>query len=159
MRIRLVSLAGLFFCACATVPKADQEQLKPTIEGFHKAVRWKDYRQASDLLVPELRTVFTKERLKLDDDKNLTITEYELEDARVASDGMSASVVSKVSWFRLPDTTVKSATPTSQFVWREAHWLLESMDEGPFPELKPAPDAAPKKKPSAPPPAGSQGTP
>lgn len=159
MRTRMVSLVSLFFCACATVPKADQEQLKPTIEGFHKAVRWKDYRQASDLLVPELRTEFTKQRLKLNDDQNLTITEYDLEDARVAPDGMRASVVSKVSWFRLPDTTVKSATPTSQFVWREAHWLLESMDEGPFPELKPAPEAAAKHTESAPRPAGSRGAP
>ncbi len=158
MRTRLAGAAGLFLLACATVPKADPESLKPTIEGFHKAVRWKDYRQASDLLVPELRNVFTKQRLKLNDEQNLTITEYELEDARVASDGMSASVVSRISWFRLPDSTVKSATPTSLFVWREAHWLLESQDEGPFPELKPAPDTE-KKRESTARPAGSAGTP
>lgn len=141
---RLVTVTALVLgWACATVKTSDQESLKPTIEGFHTAVRWKDYRAASDLIVPERRDSFTKQRLKLDDDKNLTVTEYQLEDARVSQDTLSATVVSKISWFRLPDSTVTSATLTSVFVWRQGHWLLESQDDGPFPELKPAPDAGP----------------
>jgi hypothetical protein len=137
---RLFALfAALSLTACATVPRGDVEELKPTIEAFHQRARWKDFRGAADLLVDERRGAFVKERLKLKDDQDLFITNFELEDAKVALDMLSAEVVTKISWYRLPSSTEKTAVVTNVFVWREAAWRLESQDDGPFEDLKPAP--------------------
>lgn len=146
--------AALALTACATVPRGDVEELKPAIEAFHQRARWKDFRGASDLIVDERRGAFVKERLKLKDDQDLFITNFELEDAKVATDMLSASVVTKISWYRLPSSTEKTAIVTNVFVWRESAWLLESQDDGPFEDLKPAPPkpaapAAPSPAPEA----------
>jgi hypothetical protein len=58
-----------------------------------------------------------------------------------------AKVVTKISWYRLPSTTEKTAVVTSVFVWREGAWKLESQDDGPFEDLLPAPEKKSEKKP------------
>lgn len=87
------------------------------------------------MVVPERRASFLKARLKADDEKNLFVTDFQLEDAKVRPDG-TAEVVSKISWYRLPSNVEQSAAVTSVFVWREGKWWLESQDDGPFPELR-----------------------
>ncbi|MFZ5441520.1 MAG: hypothetical protein ACOZQL_16050 [Myxococcota bacterium] len=137
---RFVTLAiALGAASCVTVNKGDVDELKPTVEAFHQRARWKDFRGASDLIVEERAGAFIKARSKTNDDRDLFITNFELEDARVATDLLTASVVTKISWYRLPSTTEKTATVTSVFVWRGGAWRLESQDDGPFEELKPAP--------------------
>lgn len=127
--------------ACATMrAKPDAEELKPAIEAFHQRARWKDFRGAADLIVPERRSAFIKARSKSDDEKDLFVTNFELEDAKVSTDGV-AEVVSRISWYRLPSNVEKTATVTSVFVWREGKWWIESQDDGPFPDLRPAPAA------------------
>ncbi|MFT3709831.1 MAG: hypothetical protein QM817_19550 [Archangium sp.] len=113
--------------------------LKPAIEVFHQRVRWKDFRGAADLLVEEKRGAFIKARLKLNDDRDLFITNFEIEDAKVSLDMLSADAVTKISWYRLPSSTEITTITTSRFVWRNESWQLEGQDEGPFEELKPAP--------------------
>lgn len=132
--------ATLALTACATVPKGDVEELKPTVEVFHQRARWKDFRGAAELVVDERRGAFVKERLKLNDDRDLFVTNFELEDAQVSTDMLSATVVTKISWYRLPSSTEKTAVVTNVFVWRESAWRLESQDDGPFEDLKPAPE-------------------
>lgn len=140
---RLVLFLSLLSIACATArAKPDADELKPTIEAFHQRARWKDFRGAADLVVPERRTAFIKARSKSDDDKDLFVTNFELEDAKVSSDGV-AEVVTRMSWYRLPSNVEKTATITSVFVWREGKWWVESQDDGPFPDLKPAPAQVP----------------
>ncbi|MDX2010964.1 MAG: hypothetical protein SFW67_12265 [Myxococcaceae bacterium] len=134
-------LACAALSACATMRnKPDVEELKPTIEAFHQRARWKDFRGAADLIVPERRTSYVKARLKTDDERDLFITDYELEDAKISSDG-TAEVVSKMTWYRLPSASTKTTVVVSVFVWREGKWWLESQDDGPFPELAAAPRA------------------
>lgn len=133
----------LLLVACAGLrAKPDVEELKPAIEAFHQRSRWKDFRGAADLIVPERRSAFIKARTRAGDEKDLFITNFELEDAVVGGEGL-AEVVSRMSWYRLPSNVEKTATLTSVFVWREGKWWLESQDEGPFPDLKPAPPPAP----------------
>ena len=127
--------------ACATVKTPDAEELKPAVEAFHQRVRWKDFRGAAELIVPERRDGFVKGRSKLNDDRDLFITDFQLEDAQVLPDAQLARVVSQMSWYRLPSTSEKNVTLTSVYAWREGHWMLESQDEGPFDELRPAKDA------------------
>jgi hypothetical protein len=139
---RLALALVLVSQSCATArSKPDTEELKPAIEAFHQRIRWKDFRGAGDLIVPERTKPFVKARTTAGDEKDLFITNYELEDAKVSSDGL-AEVVSRISWYRLPSNVEKTATVTSVFVWREGKWWLESQDDGPFPDLKPAPTDA-----------------
>lgn len=132
----------LSFAACATVPQGDVEELKPTAERFNQRIRWKDFRGAAELIVAEKRGAFIKARMKLKDDQDLTISDVELEDAQVAPDLLSASVVSRIHWYRLPNATEKTAVVSNLYVWREGTWQLESQDDGPFEELLPAASSA-----------------
>ena len=136
---RVVSLVFcvVFLAACATV-HGDVEALKPAAERLHQRIRWKDFRGTAELIIPEKRAAFLKARLKLKDEQDLFISDVELEDAQVAPDMLSANLVSTVKWYRLPNSTEKTAVINNHFVWREETWLLESQDEGPFEELKPA---------------------
>jgi hypothetical protein len=132
-------LALALFASCATMRnKPDVDELKPTIEAFHQRARWKDFRGAADLIVPERRSSYVKARLTTDDERDLFITDYELEDAKISNEG-TAEVISKVTWYRLPSASTKTTVVTSVFVWREGRWWLESQDDGPFPELAQAP--------------------
>ncbi|MEW5740182.1 MAG: hypothetical protein AB1938_14720 [Myxococcota bacterium] len=152
-RVTLACLivSSLAASACATLSgKGDTEAIKPAIEAFHQALRWKDFRAAADRLVPERRAAFIKARLKNEDDRDLFITDFQLEDAVVAGDQLSATVVSKLSWYRLPDSVEHKAVITTAMVWRDSAWLVESQDEGPFAtELAPV-KSAPKEAPAVP---------
>ncbi|MBE2253588.1 MAG: hypothetical protein IAE78_28930 [Myxococcus sp.] len=118
--------------------RPDVDDLKPAIELFHQRARWKDFRGAADLLVPDRRKPFVKARTRTDDERDLFITNFDLEDAKVSGAG-TAEVVSRISWYRLPSNVEKTATVTSVFVWSDGRWWLESQDDGPFPDLMPAP--------------------
>lgn len=128
-----------FVMGCATVRAPDLDELKPTVEAFHQRVRWKDFRSAAELVVPEHRDAFIKARSAGKDERDLFISDFQLEDARLAPDHGSALAVSKISWYRLPSSTEITATVTSTFIWRENTWRLESQDDGPFEDLRPAP--------------------
>ena len=121
----------LLTTACSTV-NGDPDLLKPTLEAFHSRARWKDYRGAAELLVPEKRDAFEKARKANHDDKDLAITDFSLEDAKIAPDRMSATAVSKVSWYRLPSASEQTATITTKMVWREQKWMVAWQDDGPF---------------------------
>jgi hypothetical protein len=140
-------LTVLVVASCVGVKKGEIEELKPAIEAFHQRVRWKDFRGAADLMIVEKRPAFLKARAKLKDDRDLFVTNFELEDAKISGDLMSATAVTKLSWYRLPSTTEETVTVTSLFVWREGMWQLESQDDGPFEELKPAPVPEPHPAP------------
>lgn len=141
MKRPFIAIFALLSTGCATLPKGDPEALKPAVETFHQRARWKDFRGAAEFIVPERQGSFVKARTKADDDRDLFITNFELEDAKIANDTITAEVVTKISWYRMPSTTEVTKTVTNVFVWRNEQWLLESQDEGPFEELKPAPPA------------------
>lgn len=135
-RVMLASLS-LLLGSCVTVPKGEVDDLKPAVRAVMQSFRWKDFRGAADLMVPERQEAFIKARTKLKDDNDLFITNFELEDAKLSGDMLIAKAVTRISWYRLPSSTEKSATVTNVFVWRNGVWLLESMDDGPFEDLLP----------------------
>ncbi|WNZ64048.1 hypothetical protein QEG98_10375 [Myxococcus sp. MxC21-1] len=142
-------LLALVLGACATTSKkSNLEALKPTVERFHQALRWKDFRSASHILVPERRKDFQKARLALNDDKDLSITDYEIEDVKLSDDGHRATVQSRIQWMRLPSASERTAVVTSEFVFRDGAWLLESQDDGPFEGELPSPSTRPEQPPS-----------
>jgi len=109
--------------------------LKRTAELFHQRVRWKDFRSASELLVPNRRKPFTEARDRGDDEKNLAISDYELEQLTLAEDGQSGTIVSRISWTRLPSLAEQSQVVRSEFVLLRGQWLLAEQDKGPFADV------------------------
>jgi hypothetical protein len=146
MKQAVVASFALLLAACVTVPKGDPEALKPAVETIHQRFRWKDFRGAADLIVDEKVEAFLKARARLKDDRDLFITNFELEDAKLSPDTLSAKAFTKISWYRLPSTSEQTVLVKNVFVWRNEMWLLESQDEGPFEELKPAKADEPPKE-------------
>ncbi|WP_163995827.1 hypothetical protein [Pyxidicoccus caerfyrddinensis] len=119
--------------ACATTSKKSSlEALKGTVESFHQVIRWRDYRSAARFIVPERREDFQRARIKQNDDQDLTVTDYEIEDVKLSEDGQRATVQSRIQWMRLPSASARTALVTSEFVLRNGAWLLERQLEGPF---------------------------
>jgi hypothetical protein len=126
----------LLALGCAHAPRSTGlSGLKPFAEDFHRRIRWKDYRGAANLLVLERREAFLAARREQHDERDLSITDYDIEDARM-KDELHAKVVTRLSWVRLPSPSEHTETVTSEFVFREGSWWLERQDAGPFaPEL------------------------
>lgn len=143
MKLPVALVCCVVFAGCATVPKGEIDDLKPAVRALYQSFRWKDFRGAAELMVLERREDFVKARTKLKDDQDLYITNFELEDAKLSPDLLTARAVTRLSWYRLPSTAEKSATVGNLFVWRDGIWQLESMDDGPFEELLPAPKPKP----------------
>lgn len=139
---RLVVLCAAPLLGCATVRSPSLSELKPAVQAFHERVRWKDFRAAAELVVPEHRDAFIEARSRGDDERDLFLTDFQLEDATLKEDLGVAVAVSRVSWYRLPSTTERTRTVSSTFVWRERQWLLESQSGGPFEDLEPPPSTA-----------------
>ena len=130
-RTLALSFAGCFI-GCATVPKGDVDELKPTIEAFHKCARWKDFQCVANLLVPSKKDAFLRAREKLTDERDLFITDYDLEEAKVAPDRLKAAAVSHIKWYRLPSNSEENSAVTSNWVWMDSAWRLDTQDSGPF---------------------------
>ncbi len=122
----------LLLTGCASARMGDLDALKPTVETFHQRARWGDYRGAAELVVPAKRDAFLQARASMHDDKDLHITDYELEDARYGSDKSWAVCVSRINWYRLPSVSEQSVVVTSTFLWRDGKWYLDAQDGGPF---------------------------
>jgi hypothetical protein len=119
--------------ACAhTKKKSDLEALQPVVENFHKRVRWKDYRFAARYIVPERRQDFERALRERKDERDLDITDYDIEEVQFVEEGQRAIVTSRFKWTRLPSVTEQSETVTSEFVYRDGTWLLEKQEGGPF---------------------------
>lgn len=108
------------------------EGLKPVVEDFHKSIRWKDFRGAARHIVPESREPFLQAREEHNDNRDLSITDFEILEIALAPDGMKARVTTRLGWMRLPSPSEQTATITSVFVFRDDDWLLERMEGGPF---------------------------
>jgi hypothetical protein len=133
IRLLAVLLVLTLSGACAHTKKtADTETLRPTVESFHQRVRWKDYRMASHYVVPERRQQFETAVREREDERDLDITDYEIEGVELVDEGQRAIVTSSFRWTRLPSVSVRKATVTSEFIYRNGAWLLERQEGGPF---------------------------
>jgi len=132
-RLLAVLLALLLGGGCAhTKKKIDLETLNPTVDAFHQRVRWKDYRLASRYVVPERQKDFEDSIRERGDERDLDISDYEIEGVELVEEGQRARVTSRLRWTRLPSVSVKEEQVTSEFVYREGKWLLEKQTGGPF---------------------------
>jgi hypothetical protein len=129
-RILLLALLG---GACAHTPKSTGlEGLKPIVEDFHKRIRWKDFRGAARHIVPERREAFLQARKEMQDERDLSITDFEVLEVAPDPGGMRAVITTRFQWMRLPSPSEQTATVTSEFVFQNGAWQLERMLDGPF---------------------------
>lgn len=131
-------------CAVALLPgclheqkkKADAAALREATETFHKLARWSDLKSTARYLAPELRLDFLKAVIDRNDEETLKITDYELEEAQIGE--KRATILSKISWYRLPSVTTKTEAMALAWEDREGVWVVTAIEGGPFPiEAKP----------------------
>jgi hypothetical protein len=126
-------LLASFLGACAHTPTSSGvETLKPAVEDFHLRVRWRDYASAAQYLAPERREAFEEARREKNDEKDLNITDYELEEVKLGQDGKTAKIRSRINWHRLPSVSEQSEKVYSEYEFREGRWLLVRQRGGPF---------------------------
>ncbi|MFZ5470802.1 MAG: hypothetical protein ACOZIN_15360 [Myxococcota bacterium] len=148
MRTFLALLGLLWLVGCVHTPKTGSlETLKPAAETFHQRIRWRDFHGAAELIVPERQEAYLLARRQQNDERDLTVSDYQLEDAKLSTNGLRATVTSRISWVRLPSASEHSDLVVSEFVYRDGTWWLARQDTGPFspelaaPFLLDAPDA------------------
>ncbi len=153
MRPALTAISLCLFVACATTKKGDVELLRPTLDAFHSRMRWKDFAQIPSQLVFEKREAFVTASNKRDDEKNLFVTDYQLEACDVKPDDQTIAIcMSKVSWYRLPSVATKTVVVATTLKWQGGQWLIDRQSDGPFAEElslsapAPAPAPAPAQK-------------
>lgn len=127
------ALTAVALGACAHGSKlVSAEEMRSTAESFHERIRWRDYRGAAELLIPERRERFNQALSARGDERDLSISDYELEQVRLSADGKSATVVSRMSWLRLPSLVEHTDRVTSELVRRDGNWLVARQMGGPF---------------------------
>jgi hypothetical protein len=127
-----VAVAALFL-ACAHTSSADRAKgAQAAAEMFHHRARWRDFGGASLLLTPERRGAFERTRRLLGDERDLSIADYELDRVTLGGDGLSAQVVSRVSWHRLPSISQHDDTVVTELRCDDGAWLIGRQTGGPF---------------------------
>lgn len=129
-----IAVAAALAGACAHSRADSAESLRKTADQFHKLVRWNDLRGAAELLTIERREAFLDEVSNRNDERDLKITDYELQDFKLEPGGKHATVISKVSWYRLPSVTQEEQKVVSHFVEKNGAWLISRQEKGPFAE-------------------------
>ena len=118
--------------SCAHTPGGGAEGAQQAAELFHHRTRWKDFAGAAQLVVPEQRASFESARRTLGDERDLSISDYELDNVTLAPDRRSARVVSRVSWLRLPSLSQHDDTVVTELRWRDDAWQIARQTGGPF---------------------------
>ena len=121
-------------CAHTQPSSSGMEGLRPVVEDFHKQVRWGEFRAAARYIVPERRADFERARREKNDARDLSVTDYEIDEATLSADGMRATIISRIQWMRLPSMSATTSTVTSEFTYVDGAWLLERQSDGPFAE-------------------------
>lgn len=146
MSTNLIVWSFFAVAACATANKGDIDALKPTLDVFHGQMRWKNFGQMPQQLLPERRAAFIKASQQREDDKNLVVTDYQLEECKVTPNDQRVAVcISKISWYRLPSATEKTATVATTLKWQGGMWFVDRQSDGPFAE-----EASTDKEPTKP---------
>jgi hypothetical protein len=126
-------LALALIGSCAHLARGDgAEGARKAADLFHHRVRWKDYGGAAHLLAPELRQRFEKARRTLGDERDLSISDYQLDEIEVAPDVSTAKVASKISWNRLPSLSQHEDSVLTELALRDGAWLIVRQTGGPF---------------------------
>jgi hypothetical protein len=134
--LSLLPLLALLACAGAQSGGQSPDALKKAAQRFFHDIRWKDFASAASQLVPEKQDAFSRARRHAHDEKDLSITEYDLHEIKLAPDALSGQAIVSLSWVRIPSVTVESAEVETDFVYQDGQWRVKRMDGGPFEDLR-----------------------
>lgn len=91
----------------------------------------RDYRSLASLLESRLQSTFLVDVEQVE--KRLSITEIELLSMTMSADGEKAETLSRLSYFELPSTVVKTETIRVHWIYVDEEWLIERVEGGPLP--------------------------
>jgi len=124
---------------CAAGPGAKSEQLALAVRDYHDALQFGDFQVIARYLRPAARADFLARAYGME--KSLSVLEFTPISSQNGPDGDSAFLVTRVSWYELPSTVVRTENVFVHWKRTDADtWAIESVEGGPLPV--PPPEAA-----------------
>ena len=137
-------------CAGSTATRG--EKLADAYRMLQASLVVRDYRTTATLLDARLRAAFLAELERAE--RNLSITEIELLSMTMSADGERAETVSRLAYFELPSTVLRTEAVRVHWVYAGGEWRIQGMEGGPLPIPGPSQNGI-SSSPSPNPPASS----
>jgi len=134
VNVRLVFaaiLASVLGAGCASTGSRAAEQLHLSMIELHDSLQFGDFRIIAQRISPELRTDFLARSYGVE--KTLSVLESTTISVEMDQDESRARSLTRLSWYELPSTVVKT---DNVFVhWRREGkgWMIERIVGGPLP--------------------------
>jgi hypothetical protein len=126
---------------CASGPNRNTEQLGLAARDYHDALQFGDFQVIARYLPPEARTEFLARAFGME--KSLSVLEFTPIGTDMNEDGDRAHMVTRLSWYELPSTVVKTENVFIDWkrvgggVATDGTWTIESIEGGPLPVAAP----------------------
>lgn len=143
MRIRnlllFLTIAGA--SACAAGPRKSAEELSLAARDYHDALQYGDFQVIARYLPPDQRTEWLARAFGME--KTLSVLEFRTISVDVAPAGDRARMATRLSWYELPSTVVKTENVfidwlrTGGDATSDGAWSIERISGGPLPVEKP----------------------
>jgi len=133
MRIALVFALGLLALGCG--PRDRSMDLKDAVRNYNRSLRWNAFERASTYVDEETRAAWLANKNRSGGGLHITdiqVIRLDKPDPTVKT----VDVLVSVSWYRMPETTVRKAVWAQTWQEKEARWRLvdEKQVEAPPPQ-------------------------
>jgi len=120
--------SALLSCGSVGGKKNTNETLGASVEAFNNAVRWEEYRAASELLISAERDEFWNVIDEMQ--KRIRLMDFEIRDIRVEEDTFTGSAVLRYRYYSLTDPSVKTKMLHQKFRYLEKQkaWQITHHD-------------------------------
>ena len=147
----LLALLPIALGACGSTKSQGREKLGLATRDVFDSLQYGDFQVVAQYLTPENRTDFLARAYGAE--KNLKITEFSPVGMDLSEDESSARMVTRISWYELPSTSVKTENVFLDWRKKDGEWRIEQVVGGPSPGPPPAatpppPAEAPPEKPA-----------
>lgn len=117
--------------ACASTGSRAAEQLHLSTLELHDSLQFGDYRVIAQRISPELRTDFLARSYGVE--KTLSVLESTTISVEMDPDEVHARSLTRLSWYELPSTIVKTDNVFVHWKREGKGWLIERIVGGPLP--------------------------
>jgi hypothetical protein len=117
---------------CAHLKDSGQDDdLDHAVDLYWKAAHWRDPIAGSSFVAPDQRSDWLRTRDKLE--KDLNITNYEIQGEKIDPGSTTASVIVRLTWYMLPSLVERTELVNQRWIYSSSHWLVSSEKGGPLP--------------------------